>query len=315
MNIQHEICTTSIPLMTRIKAEQFRRYQSQAHKAKQVYLNTLAVSAVNSYLNSIGWATNLENSDSWNPLLQTMMDVADLNIPSYGKLECRVVLSHKDSVMIPPEVWSERIGYVVVELDKFLTTARLLGFIPQVSQTKLLLSQLESMAKFPAYLSQQKRTFVVQPARLSRWLSGFLDTGWRQLEELFPPAMTLNFRSLEQTTSESDENLALGASRVKLVNLGDCDNNNDNNIALVLNIFPQRSEEFNISVKICPASNHNFLPQGLELVILDEAQHPVMFAQANDTENIEFCFSGKLGEYFSIEVSLDNHIKLETFII
>ncbi len=40
-----------------------------------------------------------------------------------------------------------------------------------------------------------------------------------------------------------------------------------------------------------------------------------MIAQAQQTETIEFYFSGKLGESFSVELSLDEQIKVESFII
>ena len=76
-NKQLEIFPTIIPLETRVRAEKFRCYQARSDKGKQVYLNTLAVSAVNRYLHFLGWATNLKASDSHNPVLQTMMDTAD----------------------------------------------------------------------------------------------------------------------------------------------------------------------------------------------------------------------------------------------
>ena len=309
-----EIFKTSISLMTRIKAEQFRRRQSHPHKAKQVYLNTLAVSAVNSYLNSMGWATNLEASDSWNPVLQTMMDVADLDILNYGKLECRVVLPNTDWVIIPPEVWFQRIAYIAVGLDESLTEANLLGFVTQIMEVKLPLNKLQPLSGLTGYLSQQRRGALGKknPTSLSKWLKGISTPGWQQLEELLPQSIAVNFRSPQKMTSETGGNPLPGVSCVKLVDLEDP---HHHNITLVLNISADKSEEFNISVKVCPSCSKRYLPQGLELLILDETKKPMMFAQANDTETIEFCFSGELGEYFDIEVSLDDYIKRETFVI
>ncbi|WP_019509258.1 DUF1822 family protein [Pleurocapsa sp. PCC 7319] len=312
MNLQSEIFQQiTIPAKARIKAEQFRRYQSQGTKAKQVYLNTLAVFIANYYLNSLGWATNLESSDSWNPIFQTMMDVADLQIPNCGKLECRVVLNHQDTVTIPPEVWYKRIGYLVIRLDESLSQGTLLGFIPEIKQVELPLNQLESLAQFPAYLNQQKSMASVQSVSLSRWLSGALDCGWYKLEELLLPPIALNFRSPPKVANQHLKNLSTQVSRVKLVRL----ENISHDIALVLNIQPERNDEFNISVTVCHREEHQYLPEGLELVILDEVMRPVMIAQANQTETIEFCFSGKLRESFSVELSLDENIKVESFII
>lgn len=317
MKTPSEIFQVAIPLMTQIQAEAFRRYQPQGIKAKQVYLNTLAVSAVNAYLNFIGWATNLEGSDCWNPVLQTMMDVADLQIPSYGKLECRVVLADQDLVKIPPEVWSGRIGYIVVRLNESLDKATLLGFVPQVEQVELPLSQLESLTKFPGYLSQQKRATVTETISLSKWFSGLLDQGWQNLEELLAPTVALNFRSPQELLEDSQKTafrstLSPAINGVKFIQVGE---NTDYNVALVLNIQSQDNEELNISLSVYNNQSVGYLPEGLELAILNEIGRTVMCAQANEIRTLEFCFSGKIGEHFSVEISLDEHDVVENFII
>jgi hypothetical protein len=311
MYSQSEILPITIPLITRIKAEQFRRYQVQTSKAKQVYLNTLAVSVVNSYLNLIGWSTNLEASDSWNPILQSMMDVSDLLIPNYGKLECRVVLDDQETVTIPPEVWSERIGYVVVRFNNFLDRAAILGFICQVRQVKLPLTQLEPLTKFPTYLSQQKRSIAVQPTNISKWFLGMLDQGWQQ-QQLFPQTVALNSRSTQRLARQTFKQISSSLTCVKFVELVPTQ---QIILALILNIQSQSYKEFDILITVCNNQIHDYLPNGLELLILDEVQHPAMIAQANEVTTMEFYFNGKLGESFSIEMSLDENIKVESFII
>ncbi|WP_414582277.1 DUF1822 family protein [Scytonema sp. PCC 10023] len=79
--------TVTLTLSAHSKAKQFARHQSNPQKAKQVYNNTLAVSAVNFYLQCLGFETDLEKSDSWNPAMQSLMDVADLEVKALGKLE------------------------------------------------------------------------------------------------------------------------------------------------------------------------------------------------------------------------------------
>ena len=312
LNTKSEIFQINIPLIAHLQADKFRRYQSQGSKAQQVYLNTLAVSTVNSYLNLMGWSTSLEHSDSWNPIAQVMMDVADLQIPGYGKLECRVVLSGDTKVTIPPEVWSERIGYVVVMLDKSLKIGTVLGFVRQVNQEELPLDQLISLTKFPTYLSQQKRATPIQVASLSSWITGALAQGWQQLDELFAPPIAMNFRSQQELVKSPEYLDSPEVSRVKLVQLGQ---NTNQTIALILNIQPQSKSEFNVSVRVCNQQYDNYLPEGLELVIVDQINRPVMIAQASETETIEFFFSGELGEKFSVEVSLDEQCEVERFII
>ena len=82
-------------------AQQFCRKQSDRTKAKQVYLNTLAVSAVNFYLQCIGIETNWKGSLSYSSVFQSLMDVADLEIPKLGKLECRPVLAETNILYLP----------------------------------------------------------------------------------------------------------------------------------------------------------------------------------------------------------------------
>jgi hypothetical protein len=304
---QKTIFKTSISLATRVQAEQFRRLQTNPNKRKQVYLNTLATSVVNYYLNSLGWVTDLEGSDSWNPVLQTMMDLADLKLPDYGRIECRVVLPNENWVVIPAEVWFQRIAYVMVRLNESLTEAQILGFVRRVGQSKLSLEDLESLTQLPGYLNQQKHS-LQKRIHLSRWLEGMSESDWLPLENLSP----VNYRTISPQSTAHIEHLSSGVCRIKLVELGDPQKHIIN---LIVNVKPKETNNFSISVKVCPTSNYIYLPQGLELVVLDEGKKPIMCAQANDTETIEFCFSGELREHFAVEASLDNYIKTETFII
>ena len=240
------------------------------------------------------------------------MDIADLYIPSYGKLECRFVLKGEETVTIPPEVWSERIAYVIVELDESLGYATVIGFARQASQINLPLSELESLTEFPTYLSQRKRAEVIQPANLNQWFSNQQDRDWQQLEELFGTGVALNFRSPQQLANKINDQLSLEAQRVKLIKLK---NSSNLSLALVLNIRPKSQQEFDISLIVCNSEVDRFLPKGLEMIIIDRDHYPVMIAQANETETIEFCFSGKLGESFSIELAIDEEIVVESFII
>ncbi len=159
MNAKIEPLSLSVPLglAAHAQAEQFRGHQSDRRKAKQVYLNSLAVYAVNACLQFRGFETDLSNSASWEPLMQTLMDVADLSVKNQGKLECRPVLPGEEAVWVPAEVWSERIGYVVVQLDQSLRKATVLGFVEKVEAQELPLSQLRSPEALLEHLSLAKR--------------------------------------------------------------------------------------------------------------------------------------------------------------
>ena len=304
-----ELFQLNIPTSAHIQAQKFCCYQSQAVKAREVYLNTLAVSVGSTYLNAIGWCTSLEASDSWNPTAQTIMNTADLYLPSYGKLECRIVLSGESEVSFPPEVWSSRIGYLVIMLEESLQTAKVIGFLRQVEQQQVRLTRLESLSKFPAYLTQQKRLELRITNNLNSWISGAMSHGWQQLDELFRPLATLNFRSKDLSHSGSS---TASASRVKSVEIG---KDVKYAIAIILNIQSLDSQEFNIALKVSNCEVESYLPEGLELVIADRAGHPIMIAQANQTETIEFCFSGELSESFALELSLAEESLIENFVI
>jgi len=310
INAKSEIFSLNISLTTHVQAETFRRYQSQGQKARQVYLNTLAVCAANSYLNMIGWSTNLLQGDSWSPISQTMMDVADLQVPGYGKLECRPVFAGEETVAIPPEVWSGRIGYLVVRLERDLKSASVIGFARQCDREELPIARLETLSKFPTYLSLQKRVELATNAELSSWMQGKLSYGWQKLEELFAPPVIINFRS-KQEVAELPISF-LSESRVKLLEL---EGEPKQTIALILNIKPLNEQEFDISVKVSNYQHEQCLPEGLELVIVDRQSHPVMIAQANQSKTIEFCFSGELRENFTVEIGLQSQIIIESFVI
>jgi hypothetical protein len=291
-------------------AEQFSRYHSHPNKARQVYLNTLAVFAVNKYLNSLGWVTSLVTSDSWNPVLQALMDVADLDVLECGKLECRFILPEADTLTIPPEVWSERIGYIAVRLTNSLQQATLLGFVTEVNKTEIPLTELKSIAELSSYLQEQKDSPLSnQPVHLSQWLEGIFPAGWQKVDELLPSSSAVCFRSAQQLRINQATNVGSKISRVKLLELDSVQ------IALILTLMPSPQEEIEISVKFCPTSSLTHLPEGLQLTILDDMNNPVMQAQAKNTETIEFRFTGKPQEYFSIKTSLNNCTKIENFII
>ena len=308
MNAKLEPLTFTVPLALSAcsQAEQFQRYQSSPDKAKQVYLNTLAVSAVNFYLQCRGFETDLEASDSWNPVMQTLMDVADLKMKS-GKLECRPVLPDATSVFVPAEVWSERLGYIAVLFDQSLRKATLLGFAPQVQTENFPLAQLQTIEELPIYLSQREPS--VAPVKLNQWLQNVFEAGWQAVDQLWvPPQPALNFRGVPSTQNRDLASITRG----KVLQFGD--HLEAEQVALLVEILPSAAE-VDISVKVCSMGRHSYLPPHLQLMVLDESETVVMQAQARSTKNIQLKFSGQPGEHFSVRVTLDNMSKSEPFVI
>ncbi|GAB1544732.1 hypothetical protein NUACC21_74080 [Scytonema sp. NUACC21] len=177
----------SFPVMLSFEAhslaQEYSKQHQQLEKAKQVYLNTLAVYAVNYYFQIIAVETDYDKSDSYNSLNRKLRDVADLYVKDLGKFECRPVLPNAEVLEVPPEAWEGRIGYIAVQLEPSLKEAKLIGFTPEVASKQGIvpLSALRSLEEFPNYLSQK------QEVNLENWLknkniSNVFTNGWQAIE-------------------------------------------------------------------------------------------------------------------------------------
>lgn len=308
--------TVGLGLEAHSQAEEFQRYHSNPHKAKQVYLNTLAVYAVNVYLQCRELETDLESSTSWDPVIQTLMDVADLVVKNRGKLECRPVLLDAEVVCVPPEVWAERIGYVAVQLSESLREATLLGFVEKVARKELPLSQLRSLQELPGYLNN------IRPlVNLSQWFENICEAGWQALEALLDtqsPDLALSFRSPGEAvldTQPSDLVLNFRSSEVrrcKLVELA----TPDQSVAMIVVLTGTSEQEMDIRVEVQPPQGQAYLPSNLQLMLLDEDGETVIDAYTrSDNKTIQLEFSGESGDRFSVKVALGNVSVTENFII
>ncbi len=314
MQSKEDILTMPLTLKAHHLANQFRQQQSDAPRAKQVYLNSLAVQAVQSYLNWLGIATDLPKSDSWNPAIQALADTADLVVTGKGKLECRPVLPGEQICRVPPEVWSERIGYVAVQFNPELSEATLLGFVPSVATPEIPLSQLRSLEELLDVIYTLPPIQSMTPSRvsLSQWLQGRVETGWQTIEELFGLQQPIwSFRSGELLQPDSENSFP--TTRGKILELGQTNHNAA--IALLIGLTPTESATMDVWVKVCPTGEQTHLPAELELMVLDTAGVAVMQAQSRNTEMIQLKFNGLPGEHFSIRVVLGSHSLTEDFVI
>ncbi len=113
-------------------ALQFASEQANPPKGKRVYFNTLAVWAVNYFLEWMELETDINGGDSWHPGIRAVFDVADLVLPGIGKIECCPVKVGEQAISLPSEVRENRIAYVAVEFAEPFDKVKLLGFIPAV---------------------------------------------------------------------------------------------------------------------------------------------------------------------------------------
>ena len=293
-------------------AKQFWQQQSDRSKAKQVYLNTLAVSAVNFYLRCLGIETNWSASFSRNPIFQTLMDVADVEIPNLGKLECRPVLPEANIVYIPPEVWSERIGYVAVQLDASLQSGVLLGYTATVPASgELPITQLQSLEDLLLRLCQVKSTPAPVRVNLSQWFEHLFEVGWQSLETLLgtePENLAFSLRNNSQLSQTS-------VKGAKLIDLGL--QLKSQSLALLVAIAPDADGKVGILVQVHPTGGENYLPPNIRVIMLSESGEILQSAQSRSQDNyIQLKrFRGNAGECFSIQVATGDISVTETFVI
>ncbi len=303
------VFTVSLTLIAHQFAQQFYQKQSNLQKAKQVYLNTLAVYAVEFYLKCLGIETDRQASDSWTPAIQTLANTADLEVKDLGKLECRPVLPDAEFCQVPPEVWSNRIGYVAVRLDRALTQATLLGFVPTVNQEEFPLSELKALEDLLEHLDKLQQP-VKEGVVLSPWLHNVFEAGWETVEALFglsQAEFAFNFRT-QTNTPENPVSRVQRGKWLSLERLGE-------EVALCVGLMPETSSKMNIFVEVYPKKGQSYLPQDLQLMVLDESGDAVMQAIAKSTQMIQLNFRGESGERFSVKVALGEVSVTEAFLV
>jgi hypothetical protein len=340
MNILNESLTFTVPLSFKAHslAEKFRRQQSGSQKAKQVYLNTLAVYAVEFYLRYLGVETEVEHSDSRNLLYLKFLNIADLWVKSVGRLECCPVLPDSTIMQIPAEAREDRVGYVAVQLERSLKQATIIGFTAN-AVAELPLSQLRSLEEFPEFLHQLREKSNIS-VNLRRWLDriqegvlnlkeplnpyelipnfrtigDFIEQGWQELEALLSPEElkpAFSQRGLDESTLPFGESSSF-IERGKKICLAT--QVTEQTILLIVRLNPQSENDTNIIVEVRPQNGQLYLPETLQVEILNEQQKAVMQATANSTnQNIRFDFNAESGEHFSIKITWRETSVIEAF--
>ena len=286
---------------TRQMAQEFANQHADANKANQVRLNTLAVLVMHDYLQLMDIPTNLTASDSWNPVLRLCADVADLQVAGVGRLECRPVLPNQTLCPVPPETWTDRIGYVVVELDEAAESAQLLGFVPRATTEELPLSQLRSPEDLLDHLAELRHPQPSLVANLSQWIQGAIDEGWQTLEELLNPAQlspAIAFRGRLGTQTPSKRIDLNGVSAV-----------------LAVDARSLADESTDICLQLHPPID-GFLPIGTRFSVLNEVGEVELETTATGTEDfLEWQVGCTSGDRFSVQVSLNEVHITQDFVI
>lgn len=327
-------------------ALKFAAEQATPQRGKQVYLNTLAICAVNQWLKLLQIETAPMQSHFWNAGLRAILDIADLLLPKLGRLECRPIQLGETTFATPSELPPDLMGCVVVQFEQDLSYGQLLGFVPteQIGLPtgelleEVALSELQPLSRLIARLYESP-AIAAQPAittsrvsgvtdyfndlsstpvtHLSQWLQDTFSVGWRSLEslmweaELSPVRHSPDKKSLRHT--EKAKFPIEPYMRGKRLELGNLDEAEE--IALVVNLTPQSNEENEVSILVRPLQSQ-YLPVGLVMALLDETGVVIAEVKSSVKDNlIKRTLRGKLGERFSVKVTLEAAIAVEHFTI
>lgn len=301
-----------LPITQRARdiAQEFASQQPTSHKAEQVRLNTLAVQVTQNYLEMMDVVTDVVAADSWHPVMRYCTNVADLVIPKIGRLECRPVRSHDTTFSVPPEVWEERIGYAVIQIDDALETAQFLGFVPSIQSEEVSFAALRSPEDLLDYLYTLAEAIPVTAnvaawtamsqafVNLGQWLQDSFDAGWETVESLLNPselAYANAFRSAGTTGPSLNQNV-YRAKRIDLPETGQ-------SLVLVMGLNPIEQGRTEVNVQIYPLEEL-LLPPELQLVLLDEAGDTLLETRATGANSYlqlqaEFCE----GDRFQVQLN------------
>jgi hypothetical protein len=321
-NDTYDALTLPITQGARRTALEFSQQQPTPTKADRVRLNTLAVLVTHDYLQLMDISTDLASGDSWNPVMQACSDVADLELPGLGRLECRPVLPTVDRCPVPAETWEDRVGYVVVQVDELAHEAQILGFVPAVANEELQLSELRSPEALLDHLYELRQAQTVPTnailaraatgqglTNLSNWLNTALqqgqaaiESGWQTVEQVF--------NSGELSPAYAFRRGSNTVRRAKRLSLGAV------SIALVMDLRRDADSHIEIRLQLHPITTNTRLPNGLQLLVLDSTDAVVIDATATGAEDfLELQIAGATGETFRVEVRFNSYLETQAFVI
>ncbi|MUG94102.1 DUF1822 family protein [Scytonema sp. UIC 10036] len=298
-------------------SEKSSQGQRNLQKSREIYLNTLAILAVDFYFQCMEIDTELEKSYGLDSVLASLMNTASLYIKGKGLLECRPVLPKQEYCDIPAEVLSERIGYMVIEIDEDDRQARILGFVESVQNEKLPLTRLKPLQYFLGYLqklpvevSSRASANLVKDTvtkvsdrliKLSQWFEGLFNNEWE--------LSVATARDISPVNVTGQEEVG-GAKIIRLMHLSEP-------VLLIIHQIRLSQDEVEILLRLYPASESIFLLNGVKMELLDDEDNPVpqLVKQAKASNWLQLRFRGNVGDKFSLRISYEDDSVTEKFVI
>jgi hypothetical protein len=250
---------------------------------ERTYLNTLAVLVADAYFRLLNFQTNLTKAERWDAARRLWSEANELELLGLGNLECRVIEVGQQTVVLAPETWTDRIGYLFVEIASSEKVATLIGFLPafdpETSGEEVAIANLKSIDEMIDYLAQREAKKITY---LRNWLNNIYEQDWE-------PAM----RGLSGTTCKKKIQLA-GQVFEMLLSVSHGSNGA-------------------IAVTVIVRCKSGFLPIGMQVSVPDESDiHTETVTTPADLISIPLEFSS--GEEFWVELRMGEAFIREYFI-
>jgi hypothetical protein len=294
-------------------AKTFASKQTTVSKGRKVYLNTLAVCAVQQYL-KIVCQLQLTPGDAWSLSHQSILDTADLVIPGLGKIECRSILPGEHEMVVPPESIDDRIGYVAVQFNEELSEVDLLGCTQHLSSGSILLEQLAPIESLIDLVMANNHI-----TNLGAILSGAFNNGWESINSLITNAPELDNQklslrniatSLSYSPFESISTFTAGKIIDLKVRIGSI------SLLLLVGLSKEPDRRTKVRVRLYRAGKEIQLPSYLQLILQDghgQVKSQVQHAQPMNFIQLNY-FRLESGTPFNLKIALADRSVIESFV-
>jgi hypothetical protein len=186
-------------------------------------------------------------------------------------------------------------------------------------------AQFELQQFFRGVFDRLEKAVNQKLVHLSQWLNNRLEESRSSLEELTPAFRSVGsqvqegWQHLEALLSAEELTPALSMrsnfpERAKLIRLAT--EITQRTIILIVRLMPKSEQDINIIVEVRPYADQRYLPENLQVRVLDDQQRSAMEAIASRTnQNIQFDFDVVSGERFSVQMILERASVTEEFIM
>ncbi|WP_017651551.1 DUF1822 family protein [Fortiea contorta] len=232
-------------LVTASFRRQARAYAAQyftPDTQQRVYFNSLAVLVADGYFRLLGFETNVTQPERWNAAYRLWSEANELELTGLGYLECCVITTEHEAVILPSVTQSRYLGYLFVEIANSEQAATLFGFLPasETTDAEIAIADLQSMDDLIDYLALTQEFAQKKITYLRNWLNNIYAADWE-------PSM----RDLKTATCKKKLELA--------------------GKVLEMQLSVSESNEELIFVRVNVKSESGALPVGMQVSVPDES--------------------------------------------